>query len=450
MLKLQNAKKSGILYKFLKIIAYPFHNYIFYKKVLYSGRENIPKNKPILMGPNHQNALMDAAAIILSTTTTYQTFLARSDVFGNDFIGNILIRLKILPVYRIRDGKAKLSKNEEIFNLSVEVLEENKHLLVYPEAQHTPFRSLLALKKGLMRIAFHTAEKNNFEIDLNIIPVGINYKNYYKYRSELLVNFGKPIKINDYKERYHENKTAAMVALKKDMKKAMIPLAIHIKNKKYYEVYENSRDLFDYTLAKNENLNLKKQLDKFKIDKKIIKILDDTLEQKPEKFENFQKKATIYFDKLKNLKLKDYLFDKPRFFISNLLVSLFWLIMLPITILGFANFSLTICLPELAVKKFKDPQFHSSIRFIASLFLPIFWSIIGFIVLWIIVDIWWIKFAFVIVQIPLFILWLELRKLSSKILGKWRFIFNNKKVSELKIQRKELLETFKEFQEYSN
>ena len=445
MLKLNKVKNTGIIYKLLKIIACPFHNFIFYKKVSYLGRENIPKNKPVIMGPNHQNALMDAAAIICSTTTTYQSFLARSDIFGSDFIGNLLLGLKILPVYRIRDGKDKLSKNAEIFNISVEIIEDNKQLLVYPEAQHTAFRSLLALKKGLMRIAFHTAEKNNFEIDLNIIPVGIYYENYYKYRSKLLVNFGKPIKIKDYKEQYLLNKNAAMVSLKKDMKKEMISLAIHIKNKDYYQLFENSRDLFDYNIAKEENLNLKELINKFNIDKKIIKILDDTLEQKPEKFDDFQKNATNYFDKLDKLKIKDYLFDKPRSFLSNFFVTLFWVIMLPINIAGFVNFSLTVCLPELIVRKFKDPQFHSSIRFVASLFLPLIWSIIGFILLWIYIDIWWIKFAFVIVQIPLFVGWLELRRLTSKILGKWRFIFNSKKIAELKIQRTELLQMFKEF-----
>ena len=91
MLKLQKAKKEGLAYKLLKILASFFHNYIFYKKTSYIGRENIPKNKPVLMGPNHQNALMDAAGIICSSSTKIaQTFLARSDIFGKDQQGNFL------------------------------------------------------------------------------------------------------------------------------------------------------------------------------------------------------------------------------------------------------------------------------------------------------------------------------------------------------------------------
>lgn len=446
MLKLQKVKREGFGYKFFKILASLFHNLIFYKKVSYIGRENIPKDKPVLMGPNHQNALMDASAIICSSSTNVnQTFLARSDIFGTDLQGNFLLSLKILPVYRIRDGKEKLAKNEEIFNLSVEILEKNKTLVIFPEAQHTPFRSLIQLKKGLMRIAFHTAKKNNFEIDLNILPVGIYYENYYNYRSKLLIQYGKPLKIIDYKERYEENPQAAFLSLRNDLKKAMIPLAIHIKNKKYYQVYENSRQLFDEMVAKEEKLNLKIMIDKFKADKKIIDVLDNVLETEPEKFEVFQQKVTSYFDKLKELKIKDYLFEKPVSFVGNFLTSLFWIILLPINLIGFVNFSGTICLLEVLVKKFKDQQFHSSVRFVLGLFLPIIWTIIGAGLLWIFVNVWWITLGFVLIQWPLMIAWFELRKLSKKILGKWRFLFNRSKIKQLKIQRDELLQIYKSF-----
>lgn len=53
---------------------------IYYKKVFVQGKENIPANKPVIFAPNHQNALMDALAVI-STVNKQPVFLARADMF---------------------------------------------------------------------------------------------------------------------------------------------------------------------------------------------------------------------------------------------------------------------------------------------------------------------------------------------------------------------------------
>lgn len=443
MIKLNNVKNKGIGYIFFKFLSDRFHDYIFYRKVKYTGTENIDTSKPNLIGPNHQNALMDPMALLASRRSGSPVFLARSDIFTSDFLGNLFVSMKILPVYRIRDGKDKLAKNEEIFNLSVEVLEESKDLVIFPEAQHTDKRSILPLKKGLMRIAFHTAEKNNFDIDLQIVPVGIYYENYTNYRSKVLVNYGKPLSIRDYKESHAENPKSVLIQLRNDLKERMIPLAIHIKNKEHYNFFEEARYIFDKTIADEENLNLKKIDEKFKADKKIIAILDDFFENQPEKFEVIRAKTEEYTDKLKKRKIKDYLFEKPVSFIRNLLATFAWLLMLPLNILGFVNFAIPLGLPELLVKKFKDTQFHSSVRYVVSLFFPFIWGLIGFGIIWAITKTWWIGLAFFLIQYPFMPAWFEIRKFHKKLMGKWRFIFAKEEVKELKTSRNELIELFK-------
>lgn len=443
MLKLKNVRKTGIGHKIARVVSDTFHNIFFYNKITITGYENVKPNFPTLIGPNHQNALMDALAIFSINPKVYPVFLARSDIFANDAIGNFLLNMKILPVYRIRDGKEKLALNEKIFNVSVNILEDKKTLVVFPEAQHTPYRSLLQLKKGLMRIAFYVAEKHNFDIDLQIVPVGIYYSNYFNYRTKLLVNFGKPLLIKDYKQKFEENNQAAIVALKKDMREAMIPLAIHIKNKDFYDEYEASRDIFDFYIANNENLNLKNQIDKFKIDKEIISILDDFHENHQEKFTEFSLKIKDYVQKIKNLKIKDYLFDKKISAFSILGNVLLSIILLPLNLLGFINFAIPLGLPEFLVKKFKDKQFHSSVRYVISFFLVPLWGIIGFILFWIFSK-WWIGLAFFVVQIPFMAFWLEIRKLFKKSVGKLRFLFlSSTKKSELEQIRSEILDMFK-------
>jgi len=441
MLKLNNVHEIGVIYKTSKFLSDTYHNNLFYRKVTYTGRENIEKGKPTLVGPNHQNALMDAMAVLASRRSNVPVFLARSDIFANDTVGNFLIGIKILPVYRIRDGKDKLAKNEEIFQLAVEVLEKNRTLVVFPEAEHTPYRSLLMLKKGLMRIAFDIAEKHNFDTELQIIPTGIYYDNYQNYRRRLMVNYGKPIYIKDYKDLYNENKQSALFALRNDMREAMIPLAIHIKNKNYYDFYENSREMFDYQVAKDLNLNLKNQINKFNVDKKVIEVLDNVHDNDIEQFKAFVEKSDIYAEELKKAKLKDYLFDKPVSVFKTFLAALLWLIMLPFGIFGFVNFAIPLGTPEFLVRKFKDKQFYSSVRYLVSFFLPTIWGLIGGALLWIFTE-WWIGLAFFLIQYPIMGVWFEFRRLSKKLLGKMRYFVCAKNRKNLKQLKEDLNSSF--------
>ncbi len=442
MIKLHRVKKRGIGYIFFKFVSDNFLNKIFYKKVEYTGLKNIDVSKPNLLSPNHQNAFMDAMVILASRRASSPTFLARSGIFNTDFFGNLFISMKILPIYRIRDGKDKLAKNDEIFNLSVEILEKNKDLVIFPEAQHTDKRSLLQLKKGLMRVAFHTAQKNDFELDLQIVPVGIYYEKYTPYRSKMLLNYGKPIAIKDYKKAFEENPKRVLLTLRNDLSESMKELAIHIKNLEHYDFFEQARELFDFFVIEKYNFDRKTLTGKFNADKKTIDILDNTLENDAETFEKIKTKVSDYMQNVKKLNLKDYLFDKPVSFAGNLVASIIWLLLLPVTILGFVDLAVPLGLPELLLKKVKDKQFHGSFRFVLSLFLPFVWGVLGFAVLWAVSGVWWIGLLFLLVQHPLMVATLELRKMWKKIVGKWRYFFNKKGVEELQKQRTEILNLF--------
>ena len=86
---------------------------IFFRTTSYNY-ENVPTDEILIYAINHQNALMDALAII-STAKTQPVFLARADIFKKKAVAKILTFLKILPIYRIRDGKESLRNNNAIF-----------------------------------------------------------------------------------------------------------------------------------------------------------------------------------------------------------------------------------------------------------------------------------------------------------------------------------------------
>src|SRR5450759_1753161 len=175
-----------------------FAFWLSHKKIVVTGRHHIPKGKPIIFAPNHQNALMDPLAI--ACTNPYQTvWLARADLFKSKIAQSILKYLKLLPVYRIRDGKDNLSNNEHIFNQVIHILENKQTIALFPEAAHSGKRQMLPHKKAIPRIALEAEDKNDFSLDLQIVPVGIYYNHYWKFNRSVIVQYGRPVRVDDYK-----------------------------------------------------------------------------------------------------------------------------------------------------------------------------------------------------------------------------------------------------------
>ena len=126
-----NIEKFSGRYLVLKKLIGFWHNKIYYRKVIVIGRENINPDDHLIYAPNHQNALMDALAVLF-THKCQPVFLARADIFKRRIIASILYFMKILPVYRIRDGFSSLKSNDEIFHKTIDVIKNKNGLVILP------------------------------------------------------------------------------------------------------------------------------------------------------------------------------------------------------------------------------------------------------------------------------------------------------------------------------
>lgn len=245
---------------------------LFYRKIKVLGKENIPKDKPVIFAPNHQNALMDPLAMIFSTPKQI-VFLARGDIFKGGLLIKVLTFLKILPVYRQHDGKAALKKNDEVFAKSVDYLSRFGSFCLFPEARHNPHRNLRPLKKGIPRIAFQTLQATNYDIDIQIVPTGIYYEDKDQSHSYLQIKYGKPIAVKDYIDQIKDNEQRAMIQLSQDMTPCIEPLILNIPEKEDYDLIEKIRVIHtDYKLKKEkQNVN---DIKRFEYDQKLIRAID--------------------------------------------------------------------------------------------------------------------------------------------------------------------------------
>lgn len=374
-----------------------FADRLVHNRIVITGKENLPKNKPVLFSPNHQNALSDPLAILLNTPFQ-PVWLARADIFGRSKLTDGLLKFfKIMPVYRMRDGKENLTKNDKTFTDSVKVLTNNSALGLFPEAAHSRKRQMMMHKKAVPRIVFMAEEMTDFQLDIQIIPTGIYYSHYWKFGRTLIVNFGKPIAVSQYFEMYRQNPLGAVFALQKDILEAMLPLSLDIKSKTFYADFENIRELYGKEFLQRQNKPFN-PLELFKSDQKLCAQLDHLEKTEPENTATLVADTKNYLSLLDKYRIRDWVCN-PRLNKSLSLFGYLFLLLLglPVFIFGFIFNAIPFFVVDKLIRnKIKDQSFWSSFFFVAGIIaFPVFYLTVFLIFSWLI-PVWWIKILFIV------------------------------------------------------
>lgn len=281
---------------------------------------------------NHGNAFFDAFSIIYSQQKI-PVFLTRAGVFKSKIGGYILRKFFMLPIYRQRDGIKSVSKNNEIMSKCVEYLNNGRHPIgMFPEGNHNMKLGLRPLQKGISRMAFEALDKYP-DMDLKIIPIGINYSSYMSFKADVFVNKGEPLFVKPFYEIYKENKIEGTQALMNELKESMSELSLSIPNENYDEIYQQ----FEKVRSRGRDLKMN-----FEQDKEIIKGLING-ESYPE---------TIYAKQ------------------NNSLLWIRRIFALPLYLIGLiSNFFPELILKKMVKKTVSDPHFHDSIAVSIGFFL---------------------------------------------------------------------------------
>lgn len=338
------------------------------------------KDHPAIFTADHQNALIDALNLAAAVNTEYQMFfMTRSDVFGSKF-DKALYSWKLRPIYRRQDNIIDVAKaNEGTFNEMVKELGNGDRLLIFPEGNHGRIRRLRPLKKGFARIGFQAAEAHDFELDLLLHPTGINYWEHLHAGAEVLVKFGPPIRFSDYYETYQENPNRALIDIRKDTFNAMKQLIHHITNVEFYEVIDFSREAAGPALLREEQQDPSHLDARFQREQEVIDLLESRIAAEDEQWSQFVSDTEAYKHSLEHEGLTDAEVSVPAPSTGKMLLKgLFYVLWYPVYLVGAIIHFFPHNLGErMAVNKFKDDHFHSSIRFTIPLFLyPVYWLVI--------------------------------------------------------------------------
>jgi glycerol-3-phosphate O-acyltransferase/dihydroxyacetone phosphate acyltransferase len=416
---------GAIFYNYLWVVFNIFLGYFYRanrRKNTY-GLENVPKDRPVIFCSNHPNAFMDA--LMLGSTIRRRTwFLARSDVFRKKTLAKFLTFVGIIPIYRLLEGAENLSKNDETFDKCSAMLAENKAIMVFSEGLCIQERRLRKLKKGTARIALGTEEKNNFNLNLTIVPVGMNYSaTPWKFRKSLHVRFGTPYLVKDYEALYKENPAKAMNQFTRDLEEKMKSLLVIIDDKANDELVGELEEMFLMEWAKEEYRDPRSQTETHHVTKEITHLLKECEKENPNEVIALREKIAEYFKKVKSINTRDWVIRKMESgklgWGGVIFRYLLYVLFLPISIFGIITNYVPYKVPYLIANKIvKHIEWHASVNATIGIFLWQFYWLLQSLVVALVFRNWYILGAFMILVPVCGVLaekfWILLRKTTGE------------------------------------
>ena len=346
-----------------------------YRKVEVRGKENIPSDGAVIIAPNHCNTLMDAL-VILRAFSDETVFGARADMFNNSFIAKLMYFIRILPMVRQRDGLRNVLKNYETQEIIVDTLKNKVRFCMFPEGRHRPAHSLQILGKGTFRAALAANAEFGDKMPVYIVPAGIEYGDYFRYRSTSLVTFGKPINVTDTVRSLNlDNEAQIMDHLRKELTAKMSELITYIN---YDDDYAPK-----WTLTKVRTLDFKGSLyEKMMNNRSIVAEIEKACEEKPEQMQELFAKVSAFEKERRKKGVSIYSFGKKCPVLNIIGKGLAAVLGLPYLI-----FSGVVALPMWAIaeflrKKIRDKAFRNTaifgVKLVGNIIFGITYTILAF------------------------------------------------------------------------
>lgn len=358
-----------------------------YRDILYVGEENLPQDGAIIFAINHANTLMDAL-VILTADRKPKVFVARADIFKNRKLAKILTFLKIMPIMRQRDGIQAVKKNQETIDKAVDVLKDKIPFCIFPEGTHQAKYSLRSLSKGIFRIAFQAHEQMP-DTPLYIVPVGLKYGDFFRFRSTVRLQYGQPINVGEFiAKNEHLSPQEQMNSMKELLTERLGSTIFYIPNDEDYQsTYEICKAVEPVEVEELRKEKANKKIHALEVQHQAnnhtLKRLEAIKENEPEKAKKLLElgEKAGKLRKKKGIDIESVSVDKPL--ISRMARIILALITLPYSLPVSVLASPLALICKYIFKMLKDPAFRNSVRFLMILFvwplLMILYSVIAFV-----------------------------------------------------------------------
>ncbi len=190
---------------------------IFFRDIVIEGFENLPTTGPVIVTPNHPNALLDPLVLQLLTPPLRLRFVAKASLFRIPVLGWVLRRLRALPVVRRLDADGPVDYTA-FFSACIEALVAGDSIAIFPEGRSLPHPFMAPLRTGVARLFFLARAKG---VDVTIVPVGLNYERGAIFRTSVLITVAPPLDAARYIARHETDADGGVRAVIVDIGRSL-------------------------------------------------------------------------------------------------------------------------------------------------------------------------------------------------------------------------------------
>jgi len=273
----------------------------FFRRVDVAGEAHVPAEGPVIFAGNHPNALMDGWILTAKCGRWPLHFLANAKLWDYRFLGPLLDATGAVPVYRREEHKGEVD-NESAFERLYEVIESGNCVGVFPEGVSHVESQLMKLKTGTARIALAVAARGKTTV--SIIPCGLNYIHRHRFRSQVLIEFGDPIVIDDdWTEKYRENEYDTVRELTALLANALLAVTLNAPDWSTLRFIQTARRLYKpktAQLSPSEYVELNRRF----VDQYVLTSDDPEMQAFRQDIEDYQARLDM-------LGIKDHQLRKP-------------------------------------------------------------------------------------------------------------------------------------------
>ncbi|MFN0213047.1 MAG: 1-acyl-sn-glycerol-3-phosphate acyltransferase [Saprospiraceae bacterium] len=338
-----------LIYALLRIISWA-GIYVFYRRRLVLGRENLRFDGPAIVVSNHPSTLMDPLNVGINIRQV-MFFLANYSLFKNPLGSWLLSRLYCIPVKRKEDvSEGEARDNDAAFEKSFQHLEKNGVLFIAAEGVSWMNRFVRPFKTGAARIAFGSERRNQWQLGVKIIPVGVTYDAPRLFRSRTTVEYGQAIDPSPW-----------AVAEEQDHENAVNDFTAELRNRVQALTFNSGGEAGDSFVNQTETLFRNAQLGFSETEKHLVlkRFFSKNLQN-----EGLRSKIAGYFKSLDKAGISDIGLSKPK---GTIILPV---LLLPFFLLGYSFWFLPCWLPWLLCKRMNlYPGYDSNIKVLSGLFV---------------------------------------------------------------------------------
>ena len=449
--------EGGIAYRIFKSYIRFFHDRIYYRRTYSIHTENIPEaGTPLMIVSNHQNCLNDPLGILMSIRDRKPYFITRADVFAYHPILNTFFRsIGLLPAFRIDyEGEESLKKNKDTFVLSETELVNGSTLVMFPEAGHQDKRWLGDFSYGYTKMVFEAAELDNFQTEIFILPSCNHYSDYFRIQEQMLIKYGTPISIQPFYELYKTKPRTAQRQVSVLVRKQIEGLMLNIRDLENYEAIDFIRNTtYGKKIAKQHHYDEEKLPDRLLSDRLLVDKLEKIKANGKETALN-----EIYTDVLAlkkgigEMKINDSLFDHCPSWGVIIGCMLLLLAGFPLWVFSLWPNALHFIAPNILINRMTDKMFYGTfiLAFSILITIPLLYTL-TFVLTWIFANVWLALIYLAILPLLGLFAWYY-RKFFIQTMQALRFrmLFKNSKLENLKRMRKMIVDRLNELLIYES